>query len=70
MVKCCRDCYPCCDFCSYAEHSYLVINGITIKSGVAGCKKHLDEHHQSMARGLGYCEDFLCVKMKEEQNGA
>ena len=60
MVTCCKECYPCCDFCIYAKHFYIIVNTRKIKAGVEGCKKHMDEHHQSMARGLGYCKDFHC----------
>ena len=66
MVICCKECCPCCDFCIWAKHYYITMNGKTIRSGVEGCKKYIDEHHQSMARGLGYCKDFYCFKAIEE----
>ena len=62
MVICSNECSPCCDFCIYARHIVKFINGKTIKIGVEGCDKYSDEHHQSMARGLGYCKDFYCEK--------
>ena len=68
MKTCCKDCYPHCDFCIYAKfYFYLSENGQKIKGSVSGCKKHLDEHHQSMAKSLGYCLDFHCFKVKEEE---
>ena len=70
MVLCDQICSPCCDFCIYADHAYLFIEGTAIKCGVKGCKKHPDEHHQSMAQGLGYCKDFYCFNMEEKSDGA
>ena len=66
MVTCEESCCPCCDFCIYADHYFMFINGKTIKSGVKGCKKHSDEHHQSMARCLGYCKDFHCLNAEKK----
>jgi hypothetical protein len=43
------------------------VNGKEIKIGVDGCKKHEDEHHQSMARSLGYCKDFHCYKANNDK---
>ena len=67
MVVCCKNCSPSCEFCIYAKRSEFVVNGVTIKTSIDGCKKHLDEHHQSMARSLGYCLDFHCFKVEEEK---
>ena len=67
MVTLCKDCYPCCDFCIYAKHMVSFVNGKEIKIGVDGCKKHEDEHHQSMARSLGYCKDFHCYKVNNDK---
>ena len=68
MITCGKECYPCCDFCIWAKHYYFIMNEKVIKSGVEGCKKHPEEHYQSMARSLGYCKDFHCCKVdiKEE----
>lgn len=60
MVKCCKDCSPCCAFCIYVRRKEIFANGVKVSAIVDGCKKHSDEHHQSMARGLGYCKDFHC----------
>ena len=65
----CKDCYPCCDHCSYAKFIVAFKNGEFIRKDVDGCSKHPDEHHQWMARGLGYCKDFKCFEkdgQKEE----
>lgn len=69
MVMCCKDCSPCCAFCIYVRRKEIFANGVKVSAIVDGCKKHSDEHHQSMARGLGYCKDFHCCKVdsvKEE----
>ena len=69
MVTCCKECYPCCDFCIYAIHIYKNINGKEVKIAPQGCTKHPEEHYQSMARSCGYCKDFHCEKCQEEVNG-
>ena len=62
MVTKCKDCSPSCEFCLYAERSLFFVNEKVVETYVKGCNKHSDEHHQSMARFLGYCEDFHCCK--------
>lgn len=68
MVTYCKECAPSCEFCIYAKRQYLLINEIKVKTTIEGCNEHSDEHHQSMARGLGYCKDFHCG-LREENNG-
>ena len=63
MVTYCKDCYPHCDFCIWAEYYYRSLNGERTKQGVKGCKLHPDEHHQWLARNLEYCKDFHCDKV-------
>ena len=65
----CKDCCPSCEFCLYAKRSLFIANGVVIKICIEGCEKHSDEHHQSMARTLGYCKDFHCSKIKEDSYG-
>lgn len=57
MILCSDDCIPCCDFCIYAVHGTLEIDGTT---GPIGCDLHLNVEHQEIADGCGYCEDFHC----------
>ena len=69
MVKCSDTCNPCCAFCIYVKRSLFFINNKCVKATIEGCKKHSDEHHQSMAQGLGYCKDFYCINAREKNNG-
>jgi hypothetical protein len=67
MVTLCKHCYPHCDFCVYAEYRYLELNKERIHVTVDGCKLHSEEHYQSLARNLEYCQDFHCYKVNKEQ---
>lgn len=69
MVKCSDNCCLCCLYCIYAIPHMHTIHGKEVLLGVKGCSKHPDEHHQSMARTLGYCKDFYCLNAREEQDG-
>lgn len=64
MIRCRPECIPCCDFCLHARHGKVVINGITITLGPEGCNRHLDRHHQEIAKLDGYCDSFHCFNMK------
>ena len=67
MVTLCKHCYPHCDFCIYSECSYLELNKERVHVSVDGCKLHLDNHHQWLAKNLEYCEDFHCYKVDKDQ---
>lgn len=55
MVTLCKHCYPHCGFCIYAEYHYLELNKKRVHVSVDGCKLHLDDHHQWLAKNLDYC---------------
>ena len=62
MIKCGKDCIPCCDFCIYAKHEFFVYLEQRIMSGPIGCELHPDEEHQLIAESCGECEDFHCFR--------
>lgn len=66
MKLCKHDCIPCCDFCIYATHEEFEYEGKIIKGGPDGCILHKDEEHQQIAFGCGYCPDFHCFRVDEE----
>ena len=68
MQTCSPECakHPCCDFCSHAIQGAMEVDGQMVTAGPIGCKLHKDEEHQKIARSLGYCEDFQCFNLKEE----
>jgi hypothetical protein len=57
---------PCCDFCIHAIHDKWIQDGREITGGPIGCKKHLDKKHQAIAENDGYCKDFHCFNVKED----
>lgn len=61
MEKCCNECIPCCDFCSFAIHGNFEKDGTT---GPIGCFKHSDREHQEIAECCGFCDDFRCFQIK------
>lgn len=69
MKTCSPQCkkLPCCDFCSYAIQGTMEVDGKTITTGPEGCKLHIDEEHQEIAKSCGYCDDFKCFNLKEEE---
>ena len=66
MILCNKDCMPCCDFCIYAIHEEWLEDGKKIIGGPEGCRLHIDEEHQKIAQGLGYCKDFHCFNVPAE----
>ena len=62
MVKCNKDCVPCCDFCVYAIHDKWEEDDKEVVGGPVGCKKHPDDEHQKIAESCGSCEDFHCFR--------
>ena len=67
MVTCCKDCYPHCDFCIWAESYCLFLNNERVERMVKGCKLHPDDHYQWLARNLEYCKDFHCYKADSKE---
>lgn len=57
MEKCSEECVACCDFCTYAKHGKMEVEGTT---GPIGCFKHPDQKHQEAAIANGSCNDFRC----------
>ena len=66
MVTYCKDCYPHCDFCIHSKYHYLEQNKERINVVVEGCKLHLDNHNQWLAKNLEYCKDFHCYKVETD----
>lgn len=62
MVTLCKHCYPHCDFCIYSEYHYLELNKERVHVSVDGCKLHLDNHHQWLAKNLEYVKIFIVTK--------
>lgn len=61
MKLCGKDCTPCCDFCTHANHGTVVVDGKRVTTGPIGCKLHKDKEHQDIAATCGYCDDFVPV---------
>ena len=38
-----------------------------IHFGPKGCSLHPDEEHQEIAYACGYCDDFVCMNVKDEE---
>ena len=64
MIKCSKECTPCCDFCIYAVHELLEDEdlGGTIYGGPIHCELHPDEEHDKTCESCSYCEDFHCFR--------
>lgn len=67
MVTLCKHCYPHCDFCIHAKYHCLEPNNERVRVSVDGCKLHLDDHHQWLAKNLEYCLDFHCCKVDKDR---
>ena len=67
MIKCNERCVPCCDFCIHAIHDVWIEDGHEIVGDPIGCKFHLDEEHQRIAKAWGECEDFHCFRAEEKK---
>ena len=67
MILCSDECVPCCDYCIYAIHEEIEVEGNVIKGGPIGCKKNSDEKHQEIAQWSGYCKDFHCINAREKE---
>ena len=63
MVKCCKGCVPCCDFCVYAEHEELWIDDTHIGRGEP---THCTLHPDGLCESSFYCDDFHCFRVKEK----
>ena len=55
--------------CIYSEYHYLELNRERVHVSVDGCKLHLDNHHQWLAKNLEYCKDFHCYKVDKDKKG-
>ena len=67
MIKCGKNCVPCCDFCIYAKHDAFIYADQQIMGGPIGCELHLDEEHQLAAVSCGECEDFHCYRADNKE---
>lgn len=65
MVKCGKNCYPCCDFCIYAVHEILEDEDGAWYGEPFSCDLHKDAYHDMSCESCGYCDDFHCVNAKE-----
>lgn len=61
MIKCRPDEKPCCDYCEYCEHEDIdwFDDGKPLY-----CTIHKDNKHMRIVQGLGYCNDFHCIRAR------
>ena len=63
MVLCDKDCIPCCDFCMYAIHEKIPVDGDMIDGAPIGCSRHPSIKYQRIAENNGDCDDFHCFNV-------
>ena len=69
MIGCSEECLrlACCDFCIYVEKEPVADNIRNIVDWIpCGCNLHHDERHQDIAESCGYCPDFHCFRVDED----
>lgn len=59
MIKCSKECEPCCDFCVYASWSHPTE---TQDEPYDICIRHQDDEHENEVLCGGYCDDFRCIR--------
>lgn len=69
MILCNKDCYPCCDFCIYAQHETIKIedkNDIIqqLRGGPIICTRYNDKEHDNLAFNCSCCDEFHCALSK------
>ena len=58
MRLCEYDCIPCCDFCKFVKCDIE-------DNSPKGCNLHLDRGYQELAEACSYCDDFVCINVKD-----